>query len=69
MACLTTGFAGALVAYASRGSIAFTTAFGVIGVTMAALALVGALGAGRLRLAAATEPQPANDPDLTIRAS
>jgi hypothetical protein len=69
MACLTTGFAGALVAYASRGSIAFTTAFGVIGVTMAALALAGALGAGRLRLAAATEPQPANDPDLTIRAS
>ena len=49
MACLTTGFAGVLIAYASRGSIGFTTAFGVIGLAMAALALVGALGSGRLR--------------------
>ncbi|HZV25932.1 MAG TPA: MFS transporter [Acidothermaceae bacterium] len=48
--CVTTGFAGVLVGSASRGSLGYTTAFGIIGVSMAAVALLGVLAAGRLRL-------------------
>lgn len=47
--CVTTGFAGVLVTYATRGSLGFTTAFVVIGASMTAIALVGAAAAGRLR--------------------
>jgi MFS family permease len=48
--CITTGFAGVLVGFASRGSLSYTAAFGVIGVSMAAVALLGVPAAGRLRL-------------------
>jgi hypothetical protein len=48
--CITTGFAGVLVGFASRGSLGYTEAFGVIGVSMAAVALLGVPAAGRLRL-------------------
>jgi len=48
--CITTGFAGVLVGFASRGSLGYTAAFGIIGVSMAAVALLGVLAAGRLRL-------------------
>lgn len=54
--CLTTGFSGVLVAYASRGALGFTTAFTIIGATMTMVALGGALGAGRLRGAATAAP-------------
>ena len=48
--CITTGFAGVLVGFATRGSLGYTSAFGVIGATMAAIALLGVAAAGRLRL-------------------
>jgi MFS family permease len=54
MACLTTGFAGVLVGYASRGSLGFTTAFATIGVAMTLLSFLGAWGSTRLRLAPST---------------
>lgn len=51
MSAVTTGFAGVLVGLAGSGSLAYTTAFGVIGASMAGLAMVGLLAAGRLRRA------------------
>jgi MFS family permease len=54
--CITTGFAGVLVGFASRGSLGYTEAFGVIGVSMAAVALLGVLAAGRLRLDVSRAP-------------
>ena len=50
--CLTTGFSGVLVAYASA-ALGFTTALTIIGATMTMKSLGGALGAGRLRATAA----------------
>ncbi len=48
VSALTTGFAGVLIAAAVRGSIAYGTAFTVLDVTMCAIALLGAVVAGRL---------------------
>jgi len=50
--CIATGFAGVLVGYAIRGSLDFTTAFAIIGASMATIALVGATATGRLHRAA-----------------
>jgi MFS family permease len=47
--CITTGFAGVLIGFASHGSLGYTEAFGVIGASMAAVALLGVFAAGRLR--------------------
>lgn len=52
MSCLATGFSGVLVGFASRGSLGYSTAFAVIGAVMAAVALLGVLAAGRLRIGA-----------------
>jgi hypothetical protein len=46
----TTGIAGVLVAAAVRGAIGYTAAFVALDLTMAALAVVGMLVAGRARL-------------------
>jgi MFS family permease len=61
--CITTGFAGVLVGFASRGSLSYTEAFGVIGVSMAAVASLGVLAAGRLRLL----PAKADESSLATR--
>lgn len=47
---LTTGVAGVLVAAAARGTLGYGTAFAALDLGMAAIALVGALAAGRLRV-------------------
>jgi MFS family permease len=46
---LTTGVAGVLVATAARGALGYTTAFVLLDAAMAAVALAGALAAGRAR--------------------
>lgn len=48
--CLATGFSGVLVAFASRGTWTFTTAFSVIGIAMTGVCLLGVAVVGRLRL-------------------
>ena len=52
--CMTTGFAGVLVGFATRGSLGYTSAFELIGVTMAVVALLGVVAAGRLSLPSPT---------------
>jgi MFS family permease len=52
---LTTGLAGVLVAAAARGALGYTAAFTGLDLAMAAIALVGALSAPRLR-----RPTPAD---------
>jgi MFS family permease len=54
MSALTTGAGGVLVAAAAHGSISFTTALVGLDVTMAAIACVGVLSAGRARRADGT---------------
>ncbi|TWP38352.1 MFS transporter [Leekyejoonella antrihumi] len=46
---VTTGVGGVLIAAATAGSLGFTTAFVTLDLAMVAIALVGALAAGRLR--------------------
>jgi sugar phosphate permease len=46
---LTTGVAGVLVAGAVRGAFSYTSAFTTLGLTMAVIAFVGLLLAGRVR--------------------
>jgi MFS family permease len=46
---ITTGLAGVLVAAAARGAIGYTTAFTVLDVSLAGLAVVGVLAASRVR--------------------
>jgi hypothetical protein len=46
---VTTGVAGVLVAAAARGALGYTAAFTILDLTMAAVALVGALVAGQVR--------------------
>jgi MFS family permease len=55
---ITTGFAGVLVAAAARGSLSYTTAFVVLDIAMAGLALVGVLNAPRVAPRVAAEPVP-----------
>lgn len=54
----TTGFGGVLVAAAARGSLQYATAFTVLDVAMAAVALIGLLSAGRVA------PKPTAEQDL-----
>ena len=53
---LTTGVAGVLVAAAARGTLGYGTAFAALDLAMAAIALVGVLSAGRLRVSDRSAP-------------
>jgi len=46
---ITTGVAGVLVAAATRGSLTYSTAFTIVGLTMAGIAVIGVVGASRAR--------------------
>jgi MFS family permease len=53
---VTTGVAGVLIAAAARGALGYTTAFTILDLAMAAVALVGTLAAGRVRAPNLLEP-------------
>lgn len=55
---VTTGLAGVLVAAASRGSLGYGTAFVILDVAMACVALVGVFAASRLRALSTAEEVP-----------